>query len=253
MSGNGVSAVHGVPDVNLLTMTEVAAAAQVIVQVSRDPGHRRCRYRLRRSLVNVKRCVEEFEAAGLAAMHLEDQPFPKRCASHEGGTLCSIEEMVERIKLAIEARRDPDFVLIARTDATIDDGDASRRLNAYRDAGADVLFNCSITSVEQAQRNIAEVPGFHLYNYRGADRGPQLKQSEIRAMGYRILTYSVHGLRLMARSYMTMLQSLQHDGDMQRWIPQMITPAEYNEITGVNDFYEFERRHPAVELAGSSK
>ena len=242
MTGGGLAAVHGAPDVNLLSLSEIVDAARLIAHsttlpiiADADSGYG--------GPLNIRRCVRDLEDAGVAAIHLEDQPFPKRCASHDGVTLVSIDEMCQRIHIALEERRDPDFVIIARTDATIDDGEASRRLNAYRDAGADVLFNCSITTVEQAKRNIADVPGVHLYNYRGGDKGPMMTHAEIAALGYRILTYSIHGLRLMAKAYQDMLASLRAQGDIRPWIPQMIGWDAFQDITGVVESVQFEQRN----------
>src|SRR2546430_900318 len=142
VSGAGLAnATAGVPDIGLLTLTEVAQLAGYIARAVRVPA-----------IVdadtgfggpdNAARAVEEFERAGLAGLHLEDQQFPKRCGHLAGKTLVPVEEMVEKLRAATKARRDPDFVIIARTDARAIEGfeAAVQRAGQYLDAGADAVF-----------------------------------------------------------------------------------------------------------------
>ena len=142
MTGYGVSAsVLGKPDIGIMTFSEVAAMARNMARALNIPLIADCDTGFGTSL-NVIRCVREFEEAGVAAIQFEDQVMPKRCGHMEGKELIPKEDMVQKLKAAVYARKDPDFVIIARTDARAVNGmdDAIERANAYVEAGADVIF-----------------------------------------------------------------------------------------------------------------
>ena len=141
MTGHGTSAQIGLPDVGLTSMAEMVANLGYITEggdvpdiADADTGYG--------NAINVQRTVREYESAGAAAMHLEDQVFPKRCGFFEGKQCVPMEEHVQKIRTALDARSDPGLVIIARTDAVAPNGweDAIRRAEAYRAAGADLVF-----------------------------------------------------------------------------------------------------------------
>src|SRR5579864_890337 len=143
MTGFGTAAsVLGQPDVGLLTMSEMVSRAAAVAAVvgdlpliaDADTGYG--------NPVNVRRTIREYERAGVAGLHIEDQVWPKKCGHMEGKQVIPMDEMVQKVRAAVEARQDPDFVIIARTDANAVNGleDALQRGKAYREAGADVLF-----------------------------------------------------------------------------------------------------------------
>src|SRR5947207_8862686 len=152
MTGFGTAAsVLGQPDVGLLTMSEMvgrvaalaAVAGDVPLIADADTGYG--------NPISVRRTIQEYERTGVAALHIEDQVWPKKCGHMEGKQVIPMEEMVQKVRAAVDARRNPDFVIIARTDANAVNGleDAMRRARAYRDAGADVLFIEAPRSVEE--------------------------------------------------------------------------------------------------------
>jgi 2-methylisocitrate lyase-like PEP mutase family enzyme len=141
MTGFGTAAARGFPDLGLLTMTEMAANARALARAVKvpvicdaDTGYG--------NPINVWRTVEEYESAGAAALHIEDQVFPKRCGFLQGKQVIAMEAMVPKVRAACDARRDRDLVIIARTDALAVNGwdDVIRRARAYREAGADLIF-----------------------------------------------------------------------------------------------------------------
>lgn len=162
MTGFGTAAARGYPDVGLVTQTEMAQNARYIAQAvdipvicDADTGYG--------NPLNVIRTVREYEAAGVAALHLEDQVFPKKCGFMRGKQVIPLEEHVQKIRAALDARTDPDFVIIARTDALAPHGwdETLRRCRAYRDAGADLLFVDGIKTrhdLEIYARELADVP-----------------------------------------------------------------------------------------------
>jgi len=182
MTGFGTSAARGYPDLGLLTMTEmvdnvraISSAVDVPVISDADTGYG--------NPVNVWRTVREYEAAGAAALHIEDQVFPKRCGFLAGKEVIAADEMVAKVRAAREARRDPRLVIIARTDALAIKGwdDVIRRCHAYRDAGADLLFVDGIKSVGDLQTYATRLQGMPLV-YNGA----MLPAAELARLGFKV-------------------------------------------------------------------
>src|SRR5579875_3465951 len=161
MTGFGTSAsVLGMPDVGLLTMSEMVSRAAALAAVTgevpliadADTGYG--------NPLNVRRTVREYERAGVAGLHLEDQVWPKKCGHMEGKQVIPMEEMVQKVRAAVEAREDPDFVIIARTDAAAVLGfeEALRRGRAYREAGADVIFIEAPRTLEELRAIVQAFP-----------------------------------------------------------------------------------------------
>jgi len=183
MTGSGTSAEKGFPDVGMLTMTEmvgnakyIANAVDVPVICDADTGYG--------NPLNVQRTVREYEAAGVAGIHIEDQLFPKKCGFFDGKQVISSEEMVHKIHSALDARTDPDFVVIARCDAYAVTGweDTVRRCKEYSDAGADVVFVDGIKSEEDLQAYAKDLPNLHrMYN------GDLFSTQEVAALGYKLM------------------------------------------------------------------
>ena len=203
MTGHGTSAQLGLPDVGLASMAEmvsnlsyIANAVTVPVIADADTGYG--------NAINVQRTVREYESAGAAAMHLEDQVFPKRCGFFEGKAVISMAEHVQKIHAAFDARASPDLVIIARTDALAPNGweDALTRARAYRDAGADAVFVDGIKTPDDLStygKELAEQGIPCLYN------GALLPTSDIAAMGFKLMiTGGGHAL-----SYAAVRQALQ--------------------------------------------
>lgn len=197
MTGAETSAARGYPDFGLLTMTEMvdnAASMQRAIRLpliaDADTGYG--------NELNVTRTVREFEAAGVAAIHIEDQVAPKRCGHLDGKQVISRSDFVSKIRAAVEARRDPTFVIIARTDAraVIDLDEAIAQAKAAFDAGADIAFVEATQSVDEMAAVPRRVGGPCLLNIVPGGRTPNLSLSEIEAMGYRLAVFP--GLLLQA-------------------------------------------------------
>ncbi len=187
MTGGGTSCSHGYPDFGLLTMSEmvenagrIADAVDVPIISDADNGYG--------NEINVYRTIRAFEKAGVAGVHLEDQVFPKRCGHLDDKELISLDDYVAKIRAAADARRDPDFVIIARTDARAGEGfeEAVRRCNAALDAGADVAFLEAPQTMEELRATPREVNGPCLLNVVRKGKTPEIDFPAAKEMGYRI-------------------------------------------------------------------
>lgn len=191
MTGFGTAAARGYPDLGLITMTEmvqnvraISHAVDLPVICDADTGYG--------NPVNVWRTVREYEEAGAAALHIEDQVFPKRCGFLTGKQVIPSEEMVPKVRAACDARRDPNFVIIARTDALAVNGwdDVARRARAYRAAGADLIFVDGIRTIDDLKRYVTELGDLPLlYN------GSLLPVADLERYGFKI---TIHTGTLMA-------------------------------------------------------
>ncbi|MDQ2733419.1 MAG: isocitrate lyase/PEP mutase family protein [Pseudomonadota bacterium] len=187
MTGAGTSAARGYPDYGLLTMTEMADNAALIARsvtvpviADADTGYG--------NELNVTRTVREFEARGIASIHIEDQVAPKRCGHLDDKEVVSREEFVSKIRAALSARRDPDFLIIARTDAraVMDLDEAIARANAALAAGADMAFVEATQTLDEMKTVPARVKGPCLLNVVPGGKTPAVKMSVAQAMGYRL-------------------------------------------------------------------
>src|SRR5580704_12532861 len=175
LSGGALSAGSGVPDIGLLTLSEFVAQAQLTAQSTTLPLLCDADTGFGEAL-NVERTVRLFESAGVAGIHLEDQQLPKRCGHLSGKALVTPEEMAAKIRAAVAARRDADFVIIARTDARGVNGfdDAVRRAKLYRQAGADAIFPEALETPEEFASFAKAVPAPLLANNTEFGRSPNL-------------------------------------------------------------------------------
>ena len=247
MSGSSVStSTHGEPDVGLTTMTEMvrrgrqmATAVDIPVFCDADTGYG--------NPINVRRTIQEYERAGVAGVHLEDQVFPKKCGHFEGKDVIPAEEMVQKLRAAVDARRDDDFVIIARTDARAVHGfdDALERSRAYIDAGADVLFFEAPESVDElaavAERFGDEVP--LLANMTEGGQTPMLSADEFGDLGFDIVLYPATGFKAAAKAMQTVFETISETGTQRDVLDMLVTWQGRNEITGLDDIVELERRY----------
>ena len=200
MTGSGVvNTLLGQPDVGLITQSEMTAMAHHLAEAvdvpvisDADTGYG--------NAINVMRTVREFESAGVAAIHIEDQINPKRCGHIVGKELISAEEMIGKLKAAVDARRDPDFVIISRTDARGPAGldEAIARANRYHEAGADVVFPDALLSEEELRRFAAEVPCPKMMNMGGyavKRTTPKLPLETVEEIGFNLVIFPLAVLR----------------------------------------------------------
>lgn len=186
MSGAAVSmALAGVPDLGLLTMTEMAGQAARLSGILSGPLVADADTGFGNAL-NVQRTIVEYERAGVAGLHMEDQTFPKRCGHLGGKSVIPSEEFAEKVAAAVEARTDPDLVLIARTDARGPHGfaEALRRANAYLAAGADMIFVEAPQSLDEISKIPSEVDGPVLFNIVENGSSPRVELERLEEWGY---------------------------------------------------------------------
>lgn len=248
MTGAGTSAVRlGMPDIGLLTMTEMIDNAARIVDASglpliadADNGYG--------GVMNVRRTVQGYVRAGVAGIHLEDQVFPKRCGHLAGKSLVPVGEMVAKIKAAVDAREDPDFLLIARTDAIAVEGfDAAiERAHRYKEAGADALF-VEAPNLAQLRLIPGKLPGPLLFNMASSGKTPFLEQSQIEGLGFQIVIYPNWIILAAIRAASHVLSMLKQDGNMGRLSEEVATFREFFDILGMPEVQQLEARYQVDE------
>jgi len=226
----------GRPDTSQLSMTELADhyarlcdAVAIPVFGDGDTGFG--------NVTNVARTVRAYERAGLAGMFIEDQVFPKRCGHMAGKDVVPAEEMVAKLKAALDSRVDPDFVIMARTDALAVNGidDAIERMALYREVGADLLFVEAPETVEQMRRICAELDGPCLANNIEAGASPVLPAAQLQEIGYAVMTHPVAATYTMAKAVRELMETLLRDGTTDAVRDRMVDFAEFNEIVGLGD------------------
>jgi 2-methylisocitrate lyase-like PEP mutase family enzyme len=241
MTGAGTAAERGFPDVGLLTMTEMVANAKFIagavdipVVCDADTGYG--------NPLNVRRTVREYEAAGVAGIHIEDQLFPKKCGFFEGKQVIAQEEAVQKIRAALDARTDPDFVIIARCDAYAVTGwaDTVKRCRAYVEAGADLVFVDGIKSVEDIHTyatDLADLP--RMYN------GDLMTTQEVAQLGYRLMICG-STIWLVYKQVKEAFEELRKTGrvDPQRYG----TRWDVADLLGLDQVYELEKMYGVTDV-----
>jgi methylisocitrate lyase len=244
ISGAALSASLGLPDVGLVTLTEFVGFAGQVVRATSLPVISDADTGFGEAL-NVERTVREFEAAGVAAIHLEDQVLPKRCGHLSGKSLVSREAMVSKLRAAVAARRDPAFVIIARTDAAGVTGleDAIERSLAYRQAGADVVFVEALQSEEEFERFARRVPGPLLANMTEFGQSPLLDAARLDALGYRLILYPVTLLRAALKTSRDMLSQIKKSGHQRGLLSQMMTRQELYDLLGYTGYEARDRSY----------
>ncbi len=246
MTGYGQSASHlGKPDVGLMTMSEMVARAANLVEccgvpvvADADTGFG--------NAVNVMRTVREYEKAGVAVIQLEDQVMPKKCGHMIGREVIAMEEMVGKIKAAVDARIDPNFMIMARTDArTVLGIDAAlERAHAYKEAGADIIFVESPEGKEEMKRINDELPGvLTLANMVEGGRTPMVKNAELSDLGYNLIIYPTASVYVTTKAMVDLWEAMRRDDTTQGVIDTMIPFAQFNEIVGLPEIREIEANY----------
>jgi methylisocitrate lyase len=231
-SGAGMAnATAGVPDIGLLGMSEVvqlagyiAKAVKIPAIVDADTGFG--------GAENVGRTIRELENAGLAGCHIEDQEFPKRCGHLAGKTIVDLDEMVAKIKAAVAARRDPDFMIIARTDArSVEDFDRTvKRAEKYLEAGADAIFQEALQSAEEFRDFAKAIDLPLLANMTEFGKSPLLSFPDLVELGYRMVIFPQSAFRVSMKASEKFLRALKKSGSQKEWIDEMQTRQELYEL-----------------------
>jgi len=256
MTGFGVSAsLAGLPDVGLLTMTEMVEQARRIVDAvgvpviaDADTGYG--------NPINVLRTVRAYERAGVSAIHLEDQVAPKKCGHTEGKLVIPAEEMVEKIRAATTARRSPDFLIIARTDARAVEGltAALERARRYREAGADVLFveaPQSEAEVEAVARTFPDVP--LLFNWAEGGKTPPMSLDRLGGLGFRLIIFPISTLLAATRAVTDVLAQIRTAGTPARALNHLTRFNEFLAFIGLPEIRELERRFGGAAAEPSAR
>src|SRR5438477_1606770 len=232
ISGAGMAnATGGVPDIGLLTLTEVTQLASYIANavkipaiVDADTGFG--------GAENVARTIQELENVGLAGCHIEEQEFPKRCGHLAGKSLVDLEEMVGKIKAAVAARRDPNFMIIARTDARAVEGfhRAVERAGEYLAAGADAIFPEALQSTEEFRDFAKEIDRPLLANMTEFGKSPMLTFQQLADFGYRMVIFPQSAFRVSMKASEKFLAALKKAGTQSDWLDKMQTRQELYDL-----------------------
>ena len=250
MTGFGTSAaLLGRPDVGLLTMTEMAGNAgriadcvDIPVIADADTGYG--------NALNVIRTIQAYEAAGVAAVHIEDQVAPKKCGHMEGKLVVPAGEMAQKIRAAADARLQPEFMIIARTDARAVEGleAALDRARLYRQAGADALFMEALTTEEEiaeAARAFPDVP--LLFNWAEGGKTPPLSLDRLRQLGYRIVIFPISTLLAATAAMRLVLAEIAQAGTPAAALPRLPSFGEFCDFIGLPEVRAAEQRYAATE------
>jgi len=245
-TGGGIARSMGFPDLGLLSMREVTERVAGIVEhagvpviADADTGYG--------NALNVRRTVRELERAGVAALHLEDQVFPKRCGHYDGKGVVPAAEMVQKLRAARDAAQDADLVIIARTDAIAVEGlDAAiERAHAYAAAGADVLFVEAPTSEAQIEAIARSLPGAKLINMFEGGKTPLVPLARLQALGYRIVIVPSDLQRAAIRAMQEVLAVMRRDGNSRALAGRMATFDEREAVVRTREYLELDRRYGA--------
>lgn len=245
MSGFGVTAsLLGRPDIGLLGMSEMAqasrrivAAVDVPVIADADTGYG--------NAINVIRTVQEYEAAGVAAMHIEDQVTPKRCGHMTGKQVVPAEVMIDKVRAALAARQDPDLVLIARTDAAAVEGiDAAiDRALRYREAGADMLFLDALSSQEDIEKAATALAAEQvLFSWGEGGLTPPTTLGQLRGWGFSVVIFPVATLLASVSAIQSLLAQITGDGTPIRAMEGLPNLMEFFSLVGLDEVNELGRR-----------
>jgi methylisocitrate lyase len=247
----------GIPDTGILTLTEMADCAGRIVDATDipvladgDAGHG--------NVTNLIRTVQIFEKAGVAALMIEDQEEPTRCGHISGKRIVTPEEMAAKIKAAVETRKDPDFVIMARGDSIAVNGidDAIARGKVYRKAGADIILFDALESIEQMKRVATEIDAPSAVSMVPGGKTPNLSCDELQEMGFNLVVYPTFCTCLIAKAVKTAMETIYKNRSLAGTEDKVLGLEEYNELVGLSEIraqeekYEAYGKEIAVDFSG---
>jgi 2-methylisocitrate lyase-like PEP mutase family enzyme len=243
-SGGAIARSAGIPDLGLLSLSEIVARLEMIVDAvavpviaDADTGYG--------NALNVQRAVRAFERTGVAALHLEDQTFPKKCGHYEDKGLVPVGEMAQKLKAARDALSDPDFIIIARTDAIAVEGFAAAldRAGAYGEAGADVIFVEAPTSEEEIAAVARRFPGWKLINMFQGGKTPLLPVARLETLGYNIVIIPSDLQRAAIKAMQRALQCIARDGSTAAMTGDMASFKERETVIDTAGYIARDRRY----------
>ena len=250
MTGAGTSVARlGYPDLALATMTEmlenasaIAGTVDVPVIADADTGYG--------GVLNVGRAVRLYERTGVAAIHIEDQESPKRCGHLDNKRVVSVEEMVQKIHAATDARVDEDFTIIVRTDSLAVTGwdDTMDRCDAYVEAGADVLFVEAIRSPEEAQTAASRFGVPLLYNFVETGKSPLISAPDLKRLGFKIVIFPTSALMLVARAVAGLMDEIKQLGTTSHMMDRMASLEDCFNLVGMADLLAQDAKYAGQTL-----
>ncbi len=242
LSGSGIAGAMGLPDLSVTTLTEVSTEVRRIVSVAKiplivdiDTGFGEA--------INVIRTVREMENAGASAIHMEDQVLPKRCGHLSGKSVIASSDMVKKIKAAVSARKNPDFVIIARTDARSVNGieDAISRANEYIEAGADAIFSEALESRDEFLKFSREVRAPLMANMTEFGKSPLLSVNELRSIGYKMVIFPLTAFRAVLKNMDLIYRNLYSAGTQRDFMDLIMSRKEFYDIIGYSEYEDEDR------------
>lgn len=248
MPGGGIALNRlGVADVGLVTLTEMVESARDIARsvdvpliADADTGFG--------NQLNVRRTVREYEQAGVAGIHIEDQVFPKKCGHFEGKRVIPLSEAAQKIAAAADARTDPDFVIIARCDALGQGMDeVVRRCEAYREAGADVLFVDAPRNMADVKEIATRLPGPLLYNSSAGGKIPPMTVTEVGDLGYKLMIAPNFSALAAIKAIRETFAEMRASGSVAGVLDRCVSFKDFTALGGITEFNEIERRFASVD------
>jgi 2-methylisocitrate lyase-like PEP mutase family enzyme len=246
MPGGGVALNRlGLADVGLVTLTEMADSARAIADAVSVPVIADADTGFGNQL-NVQRTVREFEHAGVAGIHIEDQVFPKKCGHFDGKRVIPLSEAAQKIRAAVDARTDPDFVIIARCDALgMGMDEVVRRCAAYREAGADMVFVDAPRTMEDVRTIPQRIAGPLLYNSSAGGKIPPLSVHEIGALGYKLMIAPNFSALAAIKVIREVFAEMRNSGSVAGVIDRCASFKDFTALGGLDAFNAVERRFAA--------
>ena len=244
LSGAALTGLLGIPDLGIITLTEVALFTRYITSkisipliVDADTGFG--------EVLNVERTVRELEDAGASAIQIEDQVLPKKCGHLPGKEVIPVEEMVEKIIMATKTRRSRDFLIIARTDARAVEGleKAIERAKIYVEAGADIIFPEALESKEEFEIFARKVDAPLLANMTEFGKSPLLSVKELKDLGYKIVLFPVTTFRASMKASEKILKIIMEKGTQREDLDKLMTRSEFYELIR---YYDYEKKDDLV-------
>ncbi len=244
VSGGAMARSTGIPDMGLLSPSEIAARLAQIVDAigipaiaDMDTGYG--------NALNARHAIRAFERAGVAGFHIEDQTFPKRCGHLDGKSIVSIDEFCQKIRAIKDASEDPDTVLIARTDAIAVEGfDAAiERMHACIEAGADVAFVEAPTTEAEIEAIAERLPGPKLINMFLGAKTPLLPVERLAEIGYKIVIIPSDTQRAAIKAMQRVLETIKQDGDSGAMVGDMASFQDREALVNTAHFMEIDRRY----------
>ncbi len=239
ISGSGVAGMMGLPDLGMTTLTEVAEETSKITRITKMPIIVDCDTGFGET-INVTRTVRVMEESGAAGIHIEDQVMPKKCGHLNGKETVPVEEMEKKIVAAVRARKNRDFLIIARTDSRATGGfdEAVERSKAYLNAGADCIFTEALETEDEFREMRKKVSGYLMANMTEFGKTPLMSVEELDRIGYNMVIFPLTAFRGILKKTEEIYESLYRAGTQRDFINEIMSRKRFYEIIGYSQYEE---------------